>query len=337
MKPVIFGCAGPSLSDAERSFFEEEQPAGFILFARNIVSPQQLKTLTTDLRLSVGRADVPILIDQEGGRVQRMGPPHWQKYPAMGWYAAKAEAQPLLSRRALVLGCKLIADDLLRVGINVDCLPLLDVPVDGADNIIGDRSFGFDHQTVAELGQLVVTTLKNAGVHPVIKHIPGHGRAAVDSHLSLPLVSECIDVLRNTDFRPFAAVRGADFAMTAHIIYEAIDPDRPATLSHSVVQDVIRREIGFDGLLMTDDLSMKALSGSFEDRAKQSLEAGCDLVLHCNGDMSEMRAVASATPVMSMVSQGKLADAMKSIARTTAPNRDEMTNEYNELMKELGA
>lgn len=337
MKPVIFGCLGPALSDEERQFFETEQPTGFILFARNVVSQQQLKTLTTDLRLSVGRADVPILIDQEGGRVQRMGPPHWQTYPAMGWYVQKAEKQPVLARNALVLGCRLIADDLLRAGINVNCLPLLDVPVEGADTIIGDRSFGFDHQIVSEFGQLVVSTLKDAGVHPVIKHIPGHGRAKVDSHLSLPVVTESLEVLRASDFKPFAAVEGADFAMTAHIIYGAIDANEPATLSKTMVQNVIREDIGFRGLLMTDDLSMKALSGSFEERAAKSLDAGCDLVLHCNGDMTEMRAVASAVDPMSTATDVKLNKVMANVAGALPPNRDDMTKQYNGLMKDLEA
>lgn len=336
MKPLFFGCCGPSLTDSERTFFEREQPAGFILFARNIVSPQQVKTLTTDLRLTQSRANVPILIDQEGGRVQRMGPPEWHRYPAMGWYAEKAKHNIDDAHRALDLGCKLIADDLLRVGVNVNCLPLLDVPVDGSDNIIGDRAFGSDPDTVSDFGQLVVDSLKNAGVHPVIKHIPGHGRATVDSHLSLPVVSDELKTLTNSDFKPFTAVKRADFAMTAHIIFEAIDAERPATLSPAVVQSIIRDHIGFDGLLMTDDLSMKALSGSFEERAALSLEAGCDLVLHCNGNMAEMEAVASGAPVMSAISAQKLFDVMAAPNGVKAPNRQRLEEEYNELLKKLG-
>lgn len=313
MKPVIFGCAGPALTDAERSFFAEANPAGFILFARNIQSPLQLKALTTDLRLAVDRAHVPILIDQEGGRVQRMGPPDWRALPPMGVFGDAFLKDRSLACRALELHCKLIADDLRRVGINVDCLPVVDVPVEGADTIIGDRAFGRDPVLVAELGGIVVETLRASGIMPVMKHMPGHGRAAVDSHLALPRVKAGLDALRASDFAPFGALADCPFAMTAHIIYEAIDAEVPATLSDTVIRDIIRGELGYQGLLMSDDLSMQALSGPIEDRAARALDAGCDLVLHCNGDMAEMAPVAAsmteADPAMAKRLDALLADA----------------------------
>lgn len=292
MKPVIFGCSGLTLSDEERAFFEEQQPAGFILFARNVQSPQQLKVLTTDLRLAVGRSDVLILIDQEGGRVQRMSEPHWRKFPPLMQFGDAMKINADLAIEALTLNCQMLADDLKRVGINTNCLPLLDVPISDADPIIGDRALGMSAAQVALLGQVVIDTFMSAGILPVMKHIPGHGRALVDSHHALPIVSDPRDILINTDFAAFRAVKNCPLGMTAHVVYEAFDAVNTATLSKVVISEVIRDHIEFDGLLMTDDISMKALEGDIGNLSAEALAAGCDIVLHCNGNMEEMQAIA---------------------------------------------
>ena len=291
-RAFVAGCAGPELTDAERAFFRDADPLGFILFRRNVVSPDQVRHLTAALRECVGRADAPVLIDQEGGRVQRMGPPHWPRYPAGRLYGRLADGDATRRRDLAVLGTRLIAADLRAVGITVDCLPVLDVPVPGAHDIIGDGAYADEPDGVAELGRAAAEGLLAGGVLPVVKHIPGHGRAGADSHEALPRVAASLAELRGRDFRPFRAAADLPLGMTAHVVYEAIDPDRPATLSPAVVADIIRGEIGFDGLLLTDDLSMKALSGRFRTRAEQALAAGCDVVLHCNGDLAEMRDVA---------------------------------------------
>jgi len=335
MKPVIFGCAGPALSDAERAFFETEQPAGFILFARNIQSPQQVKTLTTDLRLCVDRNDVLIAIDQEGGRVQRMGSPHWKIYPPMGTFGHAAKVDFDLAAEALKLNCLLLADDLRRVGVNVDCLPLLDVPQDGADNVIGDRALGATVDMVSGLGRIVIDSLQEAGVLPVMKHLPGHGRATVDSHKLLPRVDTIFEELVNTDFAPFRALSDCPLGMTAHIVYEAIDNELPATLSPTVVGNVIRGLIGFNGLLMTDDLSMQALSGSVGDRAIGALSAGCDLILHCNGDMKEMRQIANVLPLGGESLRHSVGGMIEAIGKATPIDRKETEARYVAKMRAL--
>lgn len=288
---VIYGCAGPRLSAAERDFFRDSDPAGFILFQRNCETPEQVRSLVTALRDAVGRAEAPVLIDQEGGRVARLKPPHWSAYPTPAAIAALGGAA---AGEAARLGAQLIADDLAALGITVDCLPVLDIPVPGADAVIGDRAYGDSPEPVARLGRAVCEGLLGGGVLPVIKHIPGHGRSTVDSHLALPRVTAKRELLEAADFAPFRALADMPWAMTAHILYEALDPDRPATLSPRVIEQVIRASIGFDGVLISDDLSMKALGGSFASRTAGALAAGCDLVLHCNGDMNEMIGIASA-------------------------------------------
>jgi beta-N-acetylhexosaminidase len=302
---VIFGCAGPQLSADEAAFYRETQPLGFILFARNVVDPEQLRRLTADLRASIDRQDAPILIDQEGGRVRRLRPPHWREIPAPGVFGALAERDRAAAERAVHLNHRLMAAELRDVGINVDCAPLLDIRFPGAHDVVGDRSYGNDPELIADLGRIAADALLQGGVMPVIKHIPGHGRAMVDSHLDLPRVSEGRAALAASDFRPFVALKDLPWGMTAHLVYEAIDPDHPATLSKTVVNEVIRGEIGFDGLLLTDDLSMKALKGSFTERAAGSLAAGCDVVLHCNGDMSEMRQVADGLSPLSAAAKAR--------------------------------
>ncbi|TDR94718.1 beta-N-acetylhexosaminidase [Enterovirga rhinocerotis] len=297
MRAFVAGCSGPDLTAEERAFFREADPFGFILFRRNVVSPEQVRALTASLREAVGRADAPILIDQEGGRVQRLGPPHWPRYPAGRTYGALG-ADAIEARDAAFLGARLMAHDLRELGITVDCVPVLDVPVPGAHDVIGDRAYGEDPETVTALGGGAAEGLLAGGVLPVVKHIPGHGRAGADSHLALPRVSASLDDLRARDFVPFKALAHLPAAMTAHVVYEAIDPDAPGTTSRRVVQDVIRGEIGFDGLLFTDDLSMKALAGPFRTRMEAAIAAGCDIGLHCNGDLAEARAVADGAPLL---------------------------------------
>ncbi len=291
---AIFGCAGRRLGASERAFFRAADPAGFILFARNVESPPQVRALIEDLRDSTGRPDALVLVDQEGGRVARLKPPHWRAAPAAGRFGMLAGRDIGLARRATWLNTRLLADDLAALGINVDCLPVLDLRVPGAHDIVGDRSYGADADTVAVLGEAACEGLIEGGVLPVIKHIPGHGRAMADSHHELPAVAADRKALDVSDFEPFRRLARMPLAMTAHIVYEAIDPARPATTSSTVIGEIIRDSIGFDGLLMTDDLSMKALGGTFADRTAAALAAGCDVVLHCNGNRDEMEQVASA-------------------------------------------
>lgn len=285
---AILGCSGPELTAEEAAFFRDVRPWGFILFGRNVETPDQVRRLTGSLRETVGRADAPILIDQEGGRIQRLGPPHWRAYPTGRAYGELPQPQ---RREITRLGARLIAHDLADLGINVDCVPVLDVPDPEGHEIIGDRAYGDTPEDVALLGRAACEGLIAGGVLPIVKHIPGHGRARADSHLELPVVDASWDELDGRDFAPFRALSDMPMAMTAHVIYSAIDAEQSATTSEAVFEKVIRGAIGFDGLVMCDDLSMKALSGSFEERAAMSLAAGCDVVLHCNGDMGEMRAV----------------------------------------------
>jgi beta-N-acetylhexosaminidase len=305
---AIFGCAGTVLTDAEKAFFAETDPLGFILFARNIESPDQVRALVRSLREVVGR-ETPVLIDQEGGRVQRLKPPHWIARPPMAAFGKLAARDLPRARQAARLNAHLIAAELKSLGIDVDCAPLIDVPVEGADNIIGDRAFGRDPMLVADLGRAVMDGLLDGGVMPIVKHIPGHGRATVDSHKALPVVSTERAILENTDFVTFRALRDAPWAMTAHVIYTAYDDRRPATLSPVVIEQVIRGFIGCEAVLLSDDLSMHALSGSFEERAEESLRAGCDVVLHCNGDMNEMKGVAEGLRPLDDAAQMRLAEA----------------------------
>ena len=314
---AIYGCLGLTLTEAEKQFFRESDPWGFIIFARNIDNPDQVKALTSELRAAVGR-NAPILIDQEGGRVARLRPPHWRSYPPGRQYGEVYATSPSDGLTAARLGAQLIALELRDVGVDVDCLPVLDVPVPGAHDVIGDRAYGETPEIVSALGRAALEGALIGGVLPIIKHIPGHGRAGVDSHEKLPIVDTERATLTATDFAPFAAMAEAPLAMTAHVIYSAIDDANPATTSPTVISEVIREEIGFSGALMSDDLSMKALGGSFEERTKASLDAGCDLVLHCNGDMNEMVAVAKEAKALTGTS---LARADQALAMRTDPER----------------
>ena len=294
-KAFIAGCAGLALKPLERAFLRDAVPWGLILFKRNVAGRDQLRALTQDFRECVGRADAPVLIDQEGGRVQRMGPPDWPAFPAAG--AIGAAFAPDVAEAAARLIGRLIAHDLEEAGITVDCAPVLDVAEPGTHAVIGARAWGQDPGRVAALGRAFAEGLLAGGVAPVVKHMPGHGRARADSHLELPVVEASRDDLAR-DFAPFKALAGLPMAMTAHVVYRALDPDRPATASRRIVDEVMRGEIGFAGLIMSDDVSMKALSGTFEARADAIFAAGLDMALHCNGDLDEARAVASVAPAL---------------------------------------
>ena len=289
---AIYGCAGTHLTAWEREFFRGASPWGFILFSRNLESPKQVRTLVAHLRECVDDPKAPVLIDQEGGRVARLGPPGWHARPPAARFGAVYAADPERAREATYLNARLIAHDLAGLGINVDCVPVLDVPSPGADKVIGDRAFAADPATVIDLGRAQIEGLMEGGVLPVMKHIPGHGRAEADSHHALPRVDADAEELSATDFVTFRSLNQCPIAMTAHVVYAAIDAGRPATTSAKVIRDVIRGEIGFEGLLISDDLSMKALDGPISVRAKAALFAGCDIVLHCNGDLEEMQEVA---------------------------------------------
>ena len=313
MRAFICGLKGLALEPEERSFLKETSPWGLILFRRNIESRTQLASLTAEIRQALGR-QVPILVDQEGGRVQRLNAPQWKSYPCAARFLEVASDLENAKRLAW-LGARLIAYDLREVGIDVDCLPVLDVPADGAHDIISDRAYARDCHYVAQLGRAAAEGLMAGGVAPVMKHIPGHGRALSDSHLELPTVSASLSELDRLDFVSFRANADLPMAMTAHVVYSAIDPENPGTLSKTIIQDIIRKTIGFNGLLMTDDLSMKALSGDFRLRAEQAIAAGCDVVLHCNGDLEEARQVAEGAPLLRDKSAHRAERALDAIAR----------------------
>ncbi|WID97234.1 beta-N-acetylhexosaminidase [Bosea vestrisii] len=295
-RAFIAGCLGTSLTADERAFFRDARPWGFILFKRNTQDPAQVAALTAQMRDCVGW-QAPILIDQEGGRVQRMGPPHWPPYPPALTFLAIND--PVQQREIVRLSARLMAHDLKSVGIDVDCLPVLDVPIAGSHDVIGNRAYARDPAMVATLGRAAAEGLLAGGVLPVIKHMPGHGRAKADSHHDLPVVEAGIDELRAHDFRPFRHLADMPLAMTAHVVFTALDNRRPATVSRKIVRDIMRGELGYDGLIMTDDISMKALSGSFAEKSQAAIRAGVDVVLHCHGIMEEMVAVAGAVPAMS--------------------------------------
>ena len=292
----ISGCAGPVLTAPEVSFFAATRPWGLILFKRNCETPEQLKALTSAFRAAVERPNAPVFIDQEGGRVQRLGPPSnaWRKYPPARGYGELYERDPLAALRSARHVGRLMAEDLIAAGSTANCIPVLDVPQPGGHEVIGSRAYSDRREAIMVLARAHASGFIDGGVLPVMKHIPGHGRAQADSHLALPLVEATAADLREVDFPPFAAFADAPMAMTAHVVFTAFDKLNPATLSAKVIQKVIRGEIGFNGLLMSDDLSMKALAGSLAEKTAKALVAGCDIVLHCNGVMAEMQEVADA-------------------------------------------
>jgi beta-N-acetylhexosaminidase len=291
----ITGIEGLSLGANERAFLRDADPWGFILFRRNVDTPGQVRALVAELRDTVGR-NAPVLIDQEGGRVQRLAPPHWPSYPPGAFYGAIYDRDRAAGLAAAKLGARLIASDLFALGIDVDCLPLADVPVSAADPVIGNRAYGMTPAKVAAIGAAVAQGLIEGGVLPVLKHIPGHGRATADSHHRLPVVEVDRATLESSDFAAFRPLAKLPLGMTAHVVFSAIDPVAPATTSGTMVREVIRQHIGFDGLLMSDDVSMNALSGTLAERSRAALRAGCDVVLHCNGKLDEMQAVAQESP-----------------------------------------
>ena len=297
MRAFITGLSGPTLTAAERQFVREGDPWGLILFKRNVVAPEALRRLIAEFRDLVGR-EAPVLIDQEGGRVQRLGPPQWPSYPAGCAYAALFDRDPASGLAAARFGGQLIANDLSQLGIDVDCAPVADVPAAGADPVIGDRAYGNEPSKVAALAAAFAAGLMAGGVLPVLKHLPGHGRATADSHQRLPVVTADRATLDATDFAAFRPLRDLPLGMTAHVVFTVVDPVAPATTSANIVKDVIRDSIGFNGLLMSDDISMGALSGTLSERTGAAIAAGCDVVLHCNGAMSEMLEVAAAAPVL---------------------------------------
>ncbi|MEE2970280.1 MAG: beta-N-acetylhexosaminidase [Pseudomonadota bacterium] len=296
---IVFGCAGESLTDDEAAFFGDIRPAGFILFNYNVSTPDQIRALVESMRGCVTGYTPMVLIDQEGGKVARLGPPHWTKRPAAKVFADLAVDNPKAAHEAARINARLMAHDLTALGIDVDCAPVVDVPVQGAHDIIGDRAHGDTPELVASLGRAVCEGLMAGGVAPMIKHMPGHGRARSDSHKELPKVETTRAKLHDTDFQPFTALNDMPCAMTAHVMFTDIDPDKPATTSTAMIDDVIRGEIGFDGLLFSDDLGMEALSGTLPERASAVLAAGCDIALECWGDLEKMRAVAPGVPPMS--------------------------------------
>jgi beta-N-acetylhexosaminidase len=313
MQGAIYGFAGEALTADERAFFRDADPAGYIVFRRNIASLDQLRALTDSLRALHGRDDVPILIDQEGGRVARMRPPAWPAFPPAGAFAELYRKAPMSAIEAARANAQAIAVLLREAGINVDALPLLDVRQEGAHDIIGDRALGSEPMQVAALGRAVVDGLRAGGVVAIVKHMPGHGRALCDSHVELPLVDADEEALE-TDLAPFRSLADAPMGMTSHVLYTAWDPERPASHSPVIVGDIIRSRIGFDGFLMTDDLGMQALKGGFDERTRLALDAGCDAALHCSGKMDEMVAVASAAGALSEASRARLDRAMATVA-----------------------
>ncbi|XSG82697.1 MAG: beta-N-acetylhexosaminidase [Methyloligella sp. ZOD6] len=298
LQAFIASCAGLSLSEAERSFFARSRPCGLILFARNCETPDQIRALTDSFKQAVGSEDVLVLIDQEGGRVQRLKPPRWPQMPPARAYGDLFAKDAEAGKRAAFYGARLIAHQLYGLGINTDCAPVLDVPQPGAHKIIGDRAYGADPETIAILGRAVMDGYLAGGVLPVIKHVPGHGRAKADSHLSLPKIEASEAELAAVDFKPFQALKDAPLAMTAHVLLPALDSERPASISPVIMGKVIRQTIGLQGLVMCDDLGMKALSGTMADKAAAVIAAGCDVALHCSGKLSEMEEVAAAVPAL---------------------------------------
>ena len=315
-RAFITGVSGPELNAAEREFIRAERPWGFILFKRNIETPAQVALLVRELRAALGDPEAPVLIDQEGGRVQRLGPPNWPVYPAGAVFSALYDIDSALGLTAARLSARLIAADLAEIGVTVDCLPLADVPIDGADAVIGSRAYGTEAGKVAAIARAVTEGLEQGGILPVLKHIPGHGRATADTHFKLPVVDTAKIELERTDFAAFQPLADLPMAMTAHVVFSALDPAHPATTSATIIEQVIRGVIGFQGLLMSDDVSMNALAGSIPERTRAIIAAGCDMVLHCNGKLDEMQEVARETPELT---GDALARARRALAARKTP------------------
>lgn len=337
MRAFIVGVSGLVLTDDERAFMRAQQPWGFILFKRNIDTPVQVARLVGELREAIDRPDAPVLIDQEGGRVQRLGPPHWPIYPPGSVFGALYDTDRAAGLEAARLSSRLIAADLADLSITVDCLPLADVPVAGADAVIGNRAYGTAPDKVAAIARAVTEGLEQGGVLPVLKHIPGHGRATADSHAALPTVDTSAAELARTDFAAFIPLADLPMAMTAHVVFSAFDAAKPATTSATMIEQVIRGAIGFQGLLMSDDVSMNALDGSIAERTRAIVTAGCDMVLHCNGKMDEMRQVAAETPVLAGEALRRADRALASRKAPQSFDRNAARKILDELIGRAGA
>jgi len=329
---VILGCAGTELTAEERAFFRDVDPLGFILFARNVADPDQMRRLTGDLRAAIGRDDAPILIDQEGGRVARLKPPHWRAMPPAAKFGDIAMIDRARAAAAVRINHELLAGELRAIGIDVDCTPVLDLKRPETTTAIGDRAFAADPHLVADLGRAAAEGLMAGGVIPVIKHIPGHGRATLDSHLDLPRIDAEFDALVDSDFVPFRKLNDLPWGITAHLVYSAIDPEKPATLSPRVINEVIRGEIGFTGLLISDDMSMKALQGSLDRLAAELIAAGCDVALHCNGKLDEMRLVAAGCGSLSPAARLRYERGRQRVNQEPEFDVQELAEELAELM-----
>ena len=335
-RAFITGVSGLELSATEREFIRANRPWGFILFKRNVETPDQVSALVRELRDCLGETDAPVLIDQEGGRVARLGPPHWPAYPPGATFGALYDLDSALGLKAARLSSRLIAADLIDLGITVDCLPLADVPVAGADAVIGNRAYGTEPGKVAAIARAITEGLAQGGVLPVLKHIPGHGRAAADSHFRLPTVDTSREELERTDFAAFQPLADLPMAMTAHVVFSALDPAQPATTSATIIRQVIRGVIGFQGLLMSDDVSMNALAGSIAERTRAIVNAGCDMVLHCNGKLDEMRDVARETPELADEALDRARRALASRKRPEPFDRQAARAELETLMDRVG-
>ena len=334
---AIFGCAGLELTADERAFFRDADPLGFILFARNIDTPAQASRLTDQLRSCVARPDAPILIDQEGGRVARLKPPHWRKAPPGRVLGELYLKDPAKGLEAAALNSRLLAKDVASIGCDVDCLPVLDIAIAGAHSVIGDRAYAESPDSVAAIGRAAAEGLLAEGVMAVIKHIPGHGRPTVDSHYDLPHVSASRELLERTDFVPFKLLSDLPWAMTAHVLYEAIDPTAALTVSARAVKEVVRGHIGFNGLLLSDDLNMQALGGSLAERAERALAAGCDIALHCSGNMDEMKQVTARVGAMTADAWRRFEAGRAYLAGHRRPMpRDEALQRFAALLPEWG-
>ena len=335
-RAFITGVSGTALTDDERAFLRDQRPWGFILFKRNIETPDQVVRLVEEMRSAIGQPGAPVLIDQEGGRVQRLQPPQWPVYPPGAVFGALYDVDRETGLEAARLSSRLIAADLADLGITVACLPLADVPVPGADSVIGNRAYGTTPEKVAEIARAVTDGLAQGGVLPVLKHIPGHGRATADSHFRLPTVDTQAAELAKTDFAAFKPLADLPMAMTAHVVFSAIDPAQPATTSATIIEQVIRGTIGFQGLLMSDDVSMNALQGSIAERTRASFTAGCDVVLHCNGKLDEMSQVAGEAPELAGMALAR-ADGALALRRTPQPfDRGAARAELERLIGEAG-
>jgi beta-N-acetylhexosaminidase len=334
-RAFITGVAATSITPAERTFLREASPWGLILFKRNIDNPQQVSNLINDFRESVDRDNAPVLVDQEGGRVQRLGPPHWPAYPPGAVFGEIYDRNPAVGIAAAKLGARLIAADLQALGITVDCLPLADLRLPDADLVIGNRAYGAKPDKVATIAGAVAEGLMDGGVLPVLKHIPGHGRAMADSHKSLPIVTADRAELEATDFAAFRQLRRLPLGMTAHVVYTALDT-LPATTSRTMINEVIRGFIGFQGLLMSDDVSMGALSGTIGERSAACLAAGCDVVLHCNGNIKEMEEVAENSSELTGASAQRAAAALAARRRPSEIDLSTARVEFARILRETG-